>query len=98
MIDQTVCEDRRMSDDWTRLDTFITGNQKLQAVQLIRHIFKCGLQEAHELMVIRYDELRGAHPEDFQECHEDYWRGSYTSWGGTYSKDLFEEDGERGHL
>jgi hypothetical protein len=81
-----------VSDGWNELDALIVSNQKLLAVQLVRKIFDCGLVDAYNLMVIRYDELRTDRPEAFREPHEQYWDGSYTSFAGRYAGDAFAEE------
>jgi hypothetical protein len=81
-----------VSDDWNQFDELIVGNQKLLAVRLVRKIFDCGLVDAYNLMVIRYDELRADRPDAFREPHEEYWDGSYTSFGGRHSGDAFAEE------
>jgi hypothetical protein len=81
-----------VSEDWNRLDELIVGNQKLRALQLVRKIFDCGLTEAYDLMVIRYDELRADRPDAFSERHEAYWDGFSTSFGGRYAADAFTEE------
>jgi hypothetical protein len=81
-----------VSDDWNELDELIVGNQKLRALQLVKKIFDCGLPDAYNLMVIRYDELRADRPNAFGEPHEAYWDGSSTSFGGRYAADAFAEE------
>jgi hypothetical protein len=57
-----------------------------------QEIFDCGLPDAYNLMVIRYDELRADRPNAFGEPHEAYWDGSSTSFGGRYAADAFAEE------
>jgi hypothetical protein len=61
--------------DWSSLDGLVLSAQKLEFVRRVQEATSSSLDEAHDLLVRRYDFLRRSRPRDFTCAHDEYWRG-----------------------
>jgi len=65
-------------DRWQSIDEAIFANLKLPAIQHIRALSGCSLNEALEKLRERYAKLRTEAPDRFDCADQDYWSGFYS--------------------
>lgn len=66
------------NDQWPSIDEAIFASLKLPAIQQIRALSGCSLNEALEMLRERYAKLRTEAPDRFDCTDQDYWSGFYS--------------------
>ena len=68
-------------NQWHDIDEDIFANRKIVAIKQIAAVAGCGLLEAREMLLVRYNTLRASAPHRFGCNDQDYWGGYYPPSG-----------------